>query len=435
MERETWVSRDGFILAAIGSAVGLGNIWRFPWLTADNGGSAFLVAYLVAIFVVGIPGLMVSFVIGRRSKRNPVGAFRTLAGGTHWNILGGLCLVTSLVLLSFYTVVGGWVVRYVLESITGGYFHDPASHFSAIAFGMPAFFFQLVFLFITGAIVTVGVQRGIESTTRLLTPAIVVFLGGLAIWTWIRAPASPGYDFYLGFDGTYFTQNYLSVIGAASGQALFSLSIGSGTMITYASYLGEDRSLLADGSIIAIVNLGIGLLAGLVVFPLLFTVVGEPTGGGPGALFVSLAGAFGTLPGGRIIGVAFYLTVFFAALSSAISILEMPVAYFVDEHGLSRPTATAVLTALLVVTGGVNAFNESLFDFVAGPLVSQLLTLGLLGFMLYAAWVLGDESTAEFKAGAGPLSDLVATPWRLIVGTLLPLFLLLSILSTLASMV
>lgn len=426
MERETWVTRIGFILAAVGSAVGLGNIWRFPWLTAQNGGSAFLLVYLVIVLGVGVPGLLASFVIGRRSNRNPVGAFKTLGGGRGWRVLGGLCVLTSIVLVSFYTVVGGWILRYFLESFTGVYFAQPGAHFDSISFGAQAFFYQVLFLLLTVAVVMAGIRKGIEATTKVITPAVILLLGGLAVWAFYQPNTASGYEFYLAFDGQYLVDNFTAVLSAAAGQALFTLSIGSGTMLTYASYLEEDRSLPADGSIIALLNLGIGILAGLVVFPLLFSFVGSPTGGGTGALFVSIAGAFATLPGGRLIGATFFLAVLFAALSSSISILEIPVAYLVDEFDYDRPRATSVLFVLILVTGAINAFNGNVFEIVAGPLVDQLLTLGLIGFMLYTAWILEEEAIEEFTTGTGTIARALSSPWRYTIGTVLPLFLLFS---------
>lgn len=430
MTRDTWATRAGFILAAVGSAVGLGNIWRFPWLTAENGGSAFLVTYLFIVLGVGVPGLLAAFVIGRRANRNPVGAFESLTGGRGWTALGGLCVLTSLVLISFYSVVGGWVLRYFLESFTGAYFVQPEAHFGSVDFGLGAFLFQAAFLVLTALIVVAGIRGGIEATTKVMMPAVVVLLAGLAVWASQQPNAAAGYEFYLSFDGGYLADNFVAVLGAAAGQALFTLSIGGGTMLTYASYLGEDRSLPADGSIIAILNLGIGVLAGLVVFPLLFSVVGGPTGGGTGALFVSIAGAFADLPAGRFIGATFFLVVLFAALSSSISMLEIPVSYVVDEFGYDRAPVTLGLFVLVLGTGAINAFDGGVFAFVAGPLVSQLMTLGLIGFMIYAAWALGDEAVAEFTKGAGSIARVLATPWRYAIGTVFPLFLLFTFYSS-----
>ena len=424
MARESWASRAGFILAAVGSAIGLGNIWRFPWMTAENGGSAFLLLYLLIVLFVGVPGLLAAFVIGRRSNRNPVGAFSSLAGSRAWTALGVLCVVTAILLMSFYSVVGGWILRYFLESATGAYFADPEAHFAAISYGPEAFGYQLAVLAATAVIVTAGIRRGIEATTKVMLPGIVVLLAALAVWAAQQPAATEGYEFYLGFDGAYLTENFLSVLGSAAGQALFTLSIGGGTMITYASYVDDDRSLPLDASAIAVLNLGVGILAGLVLFPLLFSFAAGPTEGGPGALFVGIAGAFANLPGGRILGTVFFLVVLLAALTSLISMLEIPVSFLVDEFDLERSTATRGLFALVAVTGGVNAFSPAVFTLFADHLVDLLLVLGLTGFMVYTAWVLGPEAVEELRNGAGPISSPLVVPWRYAIGTVFPAFLL-----------
>ncbi|MFC4541284.1 sodium-dependent transporter [Halosolutus amylolyticus] len=424
MARETWASRIGFILAAVGSAVGLGNIWRFPWMTAENGGSAFLLMYFLIVLGIGVPGLLTAFVIGRRSRRNPVGAFKSLKGSRAWTVLGVLCVVTSIVLISFYSVVGGWILRYFVESFTGAYFADPGAHFETINYGTNAFLYQVAFLGMTALIVMAGVRRGIESATKFMMPGIAVLLVGLAIWASRQPNAIDGYQFYLAFDGAYLADNFLAVLGSAAGQALFTLSIGGGTMLTYASYIDDERSLPFDATMIAGLNLGIGVLAGLVVFPLLFSFAGGPTGGGPGALFVSIAGGFANLPAGRLFGAAFFLVVLLAAITSSISILEIPVAFVVDEFDVERSMATRGLFVLVVVTGALNAFNADVFALFADQLVDLLLTLGLVGFMFYAAWVLGADAIQEYLTGAGSLSRPFASSWRYAIGTVFPTFLL-----------
>ncbi|MFB6223955.1 MAG: sodium-dependent transporter [Haloarcula sp.] len=426
MPRDTWASRIGFILAAVGSAVGLGNIWRFPWMTAQNGGSAFLLMYLLIVLGVGVPGLLATFVIGRRSSRNPVGAFKSLKGSRSWIVLGGLCVLTSIVLISFYSVVGGWILRYFAESFTGAYFANPGAHFEAINYGAGAFAYQIAFLVITAGIVMAGVRRGIEMATKVMMPGISILLVVLAVWASQQPSAAEGYQFYLSFNGGYLSENFLSVLSSAAGQALFTLSIGGGTMLTYASYLDEDRSLPFDASIIAVLNLGIGVLAGLVVFPLLLSHAGGPTSGGPGALFVSIAGAFSALPAGRLLGATFFLVVLLAAITSSISMLEIPVSFLVDEFDLNRSKVTAGFFVLVVGVGAPNAFNADVFSFVAGHLVSLLMTLGLTGFLFYASWVLGPAAVEEYLKGAGLVARPLAEVWRYAIGTVFPIFLLFS---------
>ncbi|WP_254274101.1 sodium-dependent transporter [Haloarcula marina] len=432
MTRATWRTRLGFVLAAVGSAVGLGNIWRFPWLTATNGGAAFLLLYLLVIVLVGVPGLVGEMVIGRRSRRNPVGAFAEL-GGPRWRVLGGVALVASVVVLSFYSVVGGWILRYTLASATGAYFAAPEQYFAAIDYGVGAAGFHALFLLATVAVVYAGVDRGIELATTVMVPGIVLLFGGLAVWVATLPGSGGGYEFFLSLDVAYLRDNFFSVLVAAAGQALFTLSVGAGAMLTYASYLGEDRSLAADGTIIAALNTGIGVLAGLVIFPLLFSLGVSPGEGGPGALFVGLAGAFGTLPYSRVVGVVFFGVVLLAALSSAISIMEVLVAYLVDEHALSRPRATAGVGGLFLVTGTAAALSPSLFGLLADTLANLVLTAGLLGFLLFDGWVLRRAALDEYETGAGRLARLTGRPWYYAVAVVIPLFLAFTFLTGLGA--
>jgi len=439
MARETWATRVGFILAAVGSAVGLGNIWRFPWVTAENGGSAFLLVYLVVVVAVGVPGLLGEFVIGRRAGRNPVGALRSLSGSRAWGVVGALSVVTGLALLSFYSVVGGWILRYFVDSVAGvvgsqpAYFADPGAHFGAIAFGPEAVGYHLAFLLLTAIIVLAGVRRGIEVGTMVMMPAVVLLLAALAVWASTRPGAGGGYAFLLRFDLDTVVRNLPSVLGPAAGQALFTLSVGAGTMITYASYLGENRSLPFDATVIATLNTGVGVLAGLVVFPLLFSLGVDPGGieAGEGALFVGLAGAFAQIPGGTLVAAGLFAVVTLAALSSSISMLEIPVSFVVDEFDVPRRRAVAGIFALVAVSGTVTALRPSIFGFVAGTLVDVLLTTGLIAFLLFVGWVLGREALAEYESGAGALARRVGPAWLLAAGGALPLFLSFSLLTSL----
>ncbi|MFC6875043.1 sodium-dependent transporter [Halobellus marinus] len=442
MTRETWATRVGFILAAVGSAVGLGNIWRFPWVTADNGGSAFLLVYLAVVLLVGVPGLLGEFVIGRRGKQSPVGALRNLSGSRSWGAWGVFYVGTAVALLSFYSVVGGWILRYFAESavgIVGGspaYFAAPGQYFGGAAAGVDALGFHLLFLGLTALVVVGGVRRGIELGTKVMMPAVLALLVGLAVWAGTRPGAADAYAFYLRFDPTTIRANLFDVLAPAAGQALFTLSLGAGTMITYASYIDEDRSLPFDGTVIAVLNTLVGVLAGLVVFPLLFSLGVDPaqTEPGPGALFVGLAGAFSQLPAGALVATVFFGVVVLAALSSSISMLEIPVSFLVDEYGVGRRRAVGLVAGTVVVTGSVCALDPTIagvgvFGFVAGPLVDTLLTAGLAAALLFVGWVMGRDAVAEFREGAGRAAAL-ATPWLLTVGVVLPIFLVFTLLTT-----
>jgi NSS family neurotransmitter:Na+ symporter len=427
----------GFILAAVGSAVGLGNIWRFPWMTASNGGSAFLTVYLLVVLLVGVPGLLGEFVIGRRGRKNPVGSLRSLSGSRAWAAVGAFSVFTALALLSFYSVVGGWILRYFVESAIGlagtgpVYLAAPGEHFADVAVGGDALAYHLGFLVVTATIVLAGVRRGIEVGTTVMMPAIVLLLIGLAVWASGQPNAAAGYEFYLTFDPSVILEAGPSVLGPAAGQALFTLSVGAGTMLTYASYIGEDRSLPFDATVIAVLNTAVGVLAGLVVFPLLFSQGIDPTttGTGPGALFVGLVGAFANLPGGAFIATVFFGIVTLAALSSSISMLELPVSFLIDEFGLARNRAVALCTGLVAAAGAATALDQALFGFVAGTLVDILLTVGLIAFLLFVGWVLGADAISEFTTGAGDVAARLAPAWLVAAGAVLPLFLMFTLLT------
>ncbi|ELY75049.1 sodium:neurotransmitter symporter [Natrinema pallidum DSM 3751] len=423
----------GFVLASIGSAAGLGNIWRFPWLTAGNGGSAFLFVYSLIVVGVGVPGLLAEFVLGRRGRQTPIGTFRSLIASRWGSALGTFNVITALVILSFYSVVGGWILRYMLASPTGAYFGQPQQFFGTISYGLQAVVFHLLFLGVVAAIVFFGVSRGIERASKVMLPAVVLFLSGLAVWTATQPNTAAGYAFYLSFDADYLVANFSSVLGPAAGQALFTLSLGTGAMLTYASYLDEDVSLPRNTLVIAFSNMFIGVLAGLVVIPLLFSQGIDPGHGGPGALFVSLAPAFASLPGGTVVATAFFATVLMAAVTSGINLLETLVATLIDCFDVPRRRATLLVSLLLAVTGSGLALVGPIFEFVSGTLADLLLTVGLFAFVAIVGWLLRAAALAEFRAGTDRFAVL-AEPWLLTVSWVLPVVVLFMLTNTLVSL-
>ncbi|MFC5972782.1 sodium-dependent transporter [Halomarina salina] len=407
VERETWATRVGFILAAIGSAVGLGNIWRFPFQTATNGGSAFLVVYLVAVLVIGIPALLGEFVIGRRANINAIEAFNKL-GRPQWAFIGAIGVIGSFWTLSYYSVVGGWVIRFVYGFGSGVVLEQPQTYFTEVAAtGPDAVALHAVFMLITVGIVALGIEDGIELATKFMVPSIVVLLVALAVYAATLSGAGAGYEFYLTPDFGTVADNAASVVPAAAGQALFSLSVGFSVMITYASYLGKDDSLAADGLTIAVSNTFVGVLAGLVVIPLLFAanieIGGELVGseGGAGAVFVGVTSALTNLPGGaaRVVGVIFFGTVLIAALSSSISLLEAVVSYLVDNYSLSRAPTAAGLGSVVFLLGVPSALSLEWLDWFDGIGVTLFLPLAVLFVVLFVGWVLGQEAVDELRQG------------------------------------
>jgi NSS family neurotransmitter:Na+ symporter len=398
-EREHWTSRIGFILAAVGSAVGLGNIWSFPFQTAANGGAAFVLVYLVAVFLIGFPTMLVEFVIGRRSKSNPVDAFDKL-GFDNWSFAGAFGVLVCFVTLSFYSVVGGWVLRYIIGSATGAYFGDAAGYFGAIASGIPALGAHALFMALTIGIVAFGVTDGIERATKVMIPAILLLLVGLSVWAVTLSGAADGYTYYLTPDLGALSGNLGSTIPFAVGQAFFTLSLGFSVMIAYSSYLDEDHSLPADGGAIVVVNTLVALLAGFVVFPVLFTIGVEPGTGGLGAAFISLAGAFGQVPGGGAVGTVFFTVLLFAALSSSISLLEVPVSYVSETLEYDRTPVASALGISIFLVGVPSALGTDTLSWYNAVVFQLLIPTGVLLFVLFVGWVGEDQFTAEVNQGS-----------------------------------
>ena len=409
MARETWATRAGFILAAVGSAVGLGNIWRFPFITGQEGGAAFLLVYLGFVALIGFPAILVEFVIGRYTKLNPVGAIRELGSGA-WKYVGWLFVVTGFVILSYYSVVAGWFLRYTLIGITDGYAlagpGEAEALFGGVATGLDSLLFHAVFMALVIGIIAAGVRQGIEVGVKLMVPAIIALLLGLAAYGSTLDASSAAYGYYLSPDFDVIAANWQSILPAAAGQAFFTLSLGMGVMITYASYLGEDRNLASDAGVIVTLDTLIAVIVGFVVFPFLFAAGLDPGAGGAGEIFVSLTSAFAEISGGRILGIVFFGMVGIAALSSAISILEVLVSYLIDELDVARvPAAAAVGVAifLLGVPVTVDLIFLDLFDKLADGV---LLVLGSLLLALFVGWVVPDVAREELSKGISGLGGL-----------------------------
>ena len=416
----------GFIFAAVGSAVGLGNIWSFPFQTAANGGAAFLIVYLLAVFLIGFPTMMVEFVIGRRGERNPVAAFDAIGYG-NWSFTGGLGVFSSLVTLSFYSVVGGWVLSYIVGSVTGAYFGDPGAYFGSVASGPVAIAAHAFFMAITISIVAAGVTDGIERATKFMIPTILLLLVGLGVWAAALDGAAAGYGYYLSPDFGVLVDNFWSIVPPAMGQAFFTLSLGFSVMVAYSSYLGRDDSLPADGGAIVVVNTLVALLAGFVVFPVLFATGGPGDAtGGAGTAFTALAGAFGALPAGNVIGFVFFVVLLFAALSSSISLLETPVSYVTENYGYGRPTTAVGLGTLIALLGVPAAFGTTWLGFYNDLVFNVLLPVAVFLFAVFVGWVADAEAVDELRRGSS-LGDAFTTTWLWWVRIVIPIAVLVTL--------
>ncbi|MFQ5482632.1 MAG: sodium-dependent transporter, partial [Nitrospinaceae bacterium] len=394
----------GFILAASGSAVGLGNVWKFPYITGQNGGGAFVLIYLVCIAVVGLPIMLAEFTIGRRTGLNPVGAFRSLAPGTPWKIVGFMGVLAGFLILSFYAVVGGWTLAYVLKAITGavGHFSSPkaAGEFFGqfIADTPQVLFFHTLFMALTMRIILKGVHGGIEKACDILMPTLIVMLLLLMARCLTLDGAMEGVRFYLQPD---FSKIDGSVILVALGQAFFSLSLGMGALITYGSYLPPHENLTSATAWVVLFDTGIALLMGMVIFPAVFAMGMEPAEG-PSLVFSVLPAVFAGMPWGLPVAICFFVLLTIAALTSAISLLEAVVAYFIDQLGWERKKAVWTMGGVIYLIGipsglsfGVLAdfkpLGMTFFDHVDNVASNYLLPLGGMLTAVFVGWVWGTK--------------------------------------------
>jgi NSS family neurotransmitter:Na+ symporter len=349
--RGSFSSKFGFIAAAAGSAIGLGNIWQFPYVTGQNGGAAFLLIYVGWIVFIGLPIMIGEIAIGRRTRSNPYGAYKML-GGKSWALVGLFGILCGIMILSFYNVVSGWAFGYFVQVTFGNLLHQPnySSFFGDYVqnFG-DNLIYSLCFMALTAFIVYQGVQKGIEGASKLLMPALFVLLISLVIYGLTLPNAMEGVRFYLLPD---FSLINGASIYSALGQSFFSLSLGMGALITYGSYVGKDDNIISSAGLVTVTDTSVSFLAGMMIFPLVFS-TGQSPSEGPGLVFVALPAVFESMGPllGRFIGGSFFLLLCFAALTSTISLLEVPVSYLVDEKKFARGKAVMIMAALVFAVG------------------------------------------------------------------------------------
>lgn len=384
-DRGSWGTRAGFILAAAGSAVGLGNIWGFPTRVGQGGGAAFVLVYLACIALICLPIMIGEIALGRRTQQSPVRAFALLRPGTSWWLAGALGVLAGAGILSFYCVIAGWTVAYVWYSLSGGLAGDSqaaGAFFADFTANAPvSLLLALGVLAVTAAILLGGIRAGIERVTKALMPALIVLLVVLAARAVTLPGAAQGLAYYL--RPTLSSLLDVSVYNAALGQAFFSLSLGMGCILTYGSYLSRQTGIAGAALWIVALDTGIALLAGFIIFPAGFSLAGfDPTSSGPELIFVVLPRLFATLPGGALFGAAFFVLLTMAALTSAISLLEVPVAHFVDSRGWSRRRAVVTVTLGVFVLAVPCALGNG-----AVPFLTRLPGLGIdfLSLMI-TAW-------------------------------------------------
>ena len=422
--RARFGSKIGVVLAAAGSAVGLGNVWRFPFETGNHGGAAFILIYLVSVLILGIPIMIAEFVIGRRSHANTAGAYRALAPKTPWNWVGRLGVLTGFLILSYYTVVGGWTLEFIVEAATNSFAGKGAEDFISSFNGFMAdpvwpVVWLVVFMLGTHFIIVRGVQRGIERSAKLLMPVLFILLIVLAICAISLPDSGKGLTFLLRPD---FSKVDADVFLGAIAQAFFSLSLGMGCLCTYASYFRDDTNLVKTAFNVAWIDTLVAILAGFIIFPAAFAVGINPDAG-PGLIFITLPNvfqqAFGGLPVlALLLSVMFYVLLALAALTSAISLHEVPTAYLAEEFNLSRKQAARIVTAGCIVLGvlcslslGVGkeltVFGLTLFDLF--DFVTAKLLLPIIGFLvsLFVGWKLDRRTVWEEISNRGTVNPVL----------------------------
>ncbi len=413
--RGSWSSVFGFILASMGSAVGLGNVWRFPYVTGESGGAAFILLYIGCVLAVGIPIMIAEFLIGRKTQRNPVGAFRTLRSGSPWVATGWLGVFSGFVILSYYAVVGGWVLHYVFLSVANsfaGLSNEQIGTLFVKLFASPwlQIFWLAVFMLLSILIVSRGVSGGIEVGNRIMMPALFALLLGLLIYGLRTDGATAGLDFLL---RPQWQKLRPATILEALGQALFSLSLGMGAMVTYGSYLARRTDIVRAAFFVAIGDTLVAILAGFVIFPLVFTYGLQPSAG-PGLIFRTLPVAFAQLPGGYFVALAFFILLSFGALTSSISLLEVVCAYFVDEQGWSQKRSSWTLGTIIFVLGIPSAMGEQFLTFMDDLATQFLLPIGALLIAVFSGWVLSyNERKEAFHTGEN--SSFHFTGWSYLI--------------------
>lgn len=417
-KRETFGSRFAVIMAMAGSAIGLGNIWRFPYVVGENGGSAFIIVYLVSTLLLSLPIFLSEAVIGRRTGKGTFGAMEQLSPGTRWKWLGLLTVVSPLIILSFYSVVGGWSVEYLLKSLTFGISSvDPDE--SAAFFGRfissvrGPLVCHTVFLGLCAAIVTAGVKKGIERFSTVTMPVLFVLIILIMVYSLFLPGSGAGVTYLLKPD---FSKLTASGIASAMGQSFFSLSLGVGTILTYASYVRKDESLVSSALGTAGFDLLFALIAGFAVMPAVFAAGIEPAAG-PGLIFETLPYIFASMGQAApvlssVVAILFFLAILVAAVSSAISMLEVGAAYLVEEKGISRGKAVALLFVLCWTVGAVCSLSfgpladwkilgETIFSFCDKLTSNFLMAFGGLLFTFFVGWRMKKEAVRQELTSGG----------------------------------
>ncbi|HPC99540.1 MAG TPA: sodium-dependent transporter, partial [Bacteroidales bacterium] len=399
-QRDSFSTNFGAIAAIAGSAIGLGNIWRFPYVTGENGGGAFLFIYLIFIVSIGVPVMISEFIIGRSTQRNPYGAFRLLAPGKPWFLIGLMGVLAAFFILSFYTTVAGWTLEYFYQSVTGnlgGKGHDELTAMFSSFLDHPfrPYLWFLIFMGLTALIIISGVKNGIERYTKLLMPLLFILLLLLVIRSLTLKGAGEGLKFLFRPDFSKITPK---VILEALGQGFFSLSIGMGTLITYGSYIRKKDNLTRIASYVVFSDTLVAVIAGVAIFPAVFA-LGGSAASGEGLMFVVLPEVLHKLPFGNIFSLLFFILLAVAAITSTISVLEVIVAFLVEEKNMPRKKATVIATVSVSILGLLTVaslgslkdftiLGKNIFGILEYLTANIMLPLGGLFIVIFTGWFL-----------------------------------------------
>jgi len=414
-----WASRWIFILSATGSAVGLGNIWKFPYITGENGGGAFVLVYLFCILLVGVPIMMAEVLIGRRGRQSPINAMKDVAvesgHSARWSLVGWMGVLAGFMIFSFYSVVAGWVLYYIAGMGTGDFIaigsDDAGNVFNGLlADTQTLLIWHTIFVVMVMLVIAGGVKKGLENAVKFLMPALFVLLLVMLGYSMQTEGFSAGWDFLFHFDTSELSWDAVLV---ALGHAFFTLSLGMGAIMAYGSYMPKKTSIGGAVIWIAIMDTLVALIAGLVIFPIVFSNGMDP-GAGPGLMFVTLPVAFGQMPGGQIFGFVFFLLVGIAAWTSAISLMEPAAAWFVEKFQWKRVPACVVLGAVVwglgvAALGSFNfmsdvlIFGFNVFDFLDFMTANVMLPLGGLFIALFIGWIVKRKMAENELAISSPL--------------------------------
>lgn len=428
-----WSSRLAFILAVTGAAVGLGNIWKFPYMAGVNGGGAFVLIYLACVFVIGLPIMMSEILIGRRGRRNPVATMQILgeeeSGQRRWGLVGLVGVLSGFVILSFYSVIAGWTAAYVFKAAANEFANTDVTTIGElfatfVANPVVIGAWHTAFMVVTTGLVALGVERGLEKAVQIMVPTLLFLLFVLLGYAINSGAFAQGLEFMFKPD---FSKVNSETVLSAMGHAFFTLSVGMGSVMAYGAYLSQEASIVRTSIAVVVADTLIAMLAGLVIFPIVFANGLEPDVG-PGLIFQTLPLAFGQLPGGSLFGMLFFLLLAFAALTSAISLMEPAVAWVIESFQLSRPAASMMVGGIIWALGFLTVLSFSspqdmtfldrtIFDNLDYLTTNIMLPLGGMMLTLFAGWVMASNSSAD---ELDPAAGYTYRVWRVLARYVAP---------------